>query len=300
MREEKGLVFDIKRFAVHDGKGIRTTVFLKGCPLRCAWCHNPEGMEAKRQAWWVEKNCIGCGSCIRACTQAALCAGTEGIVRERARCTGDGGCIQACPTRAMRWDSEWMTVEEVMETVRRDRIVYEKSGGGVTLSGGEPTGPQAEFALSVLAACKREGIRTAIESSFYTELAVLERFEEVVDDFIADIKLFDEERHRRATGVGNRRILDNIWELGGRHRLLIRTPMIPGYTSDLENIRAIGSFVKLLPHARMELLNFNPLFSQKYEYQGEKPACPQAEKLSEREMELRRELLRGMGIQVIG
>ena len=296
---EKGLVFDIKRFAVHDGHGIRSTVFLKGCPLRCAWCHNPEGLVKKRKLWWVQKSCIGCGSCVKVCRQAALSAGPEGIRRDEEQCVGCGDCAEACPTQAMRWDSSWMTVEDIMKVLRRDRIAYAKSGGGVTVSGGEPAGEQAGFALALLAECKKEGFRTSIESSFYTKPEVLEQFEEVVDDFIVDIKIFESERHKKATGVDNRLILDNIWDLASRHPLLIRTPMIPGYTSDLENIRAIGEFVKKLPNVRMELLNFNPLYSQKYHYEGKEPVCPPAEKLSNEEMEERRKLLEELGITVL-
>ena len=296
---EKGLVFDIKRVAVHDGKGIRSTVFLKGCPLHCAWCHNPEGMVKKRRVWWVENHCIGCGACVNSCPQKAITADKKGIHVNPALCKGCSTCIDGCPTGAMRWDSKEMTVDEVMEVIRRDCIAYKKSGGGVTISGGEPTSEQAEFALAILRECKKEGFRTAIESSLYTRPEILEQFEDVVDDFIADIKIFDEERHKEATGVSNKRILENIRDLTSRHKLLLRTPMIPGYTSDLENIRAIGEFVRKLPNVEMELLNFNPLFTQKYHYQDEEPVCPQAERLTGQEMEIRRGILEEMGIKVI-
>lgn len=296
---ESGLVFDIKRFAVHDGAGIRTTVFLKGCPLRCAWCHNPEGMVNRQRIWQVRNRCIGCGVCVKACTQKALRAEGGRIHFDAARCISDGGCARVCTTGALRWDSKRMTVEEVMEVLRRDRIAYEKSGGGVTLSGGEPMGEQAEFALAILAQCKREGFRTTVESCMFTSIEILRRFEEVTDQFITDIKILDSERHRAATGVENRRILENIKELSKRHSLLLRTPMIPGYTEDLENVRAIGAFVRELPGAWMELLNFNPLFVQKYRYRGEVPECPQGERLTREEMELRRGILENMGIEVV-
>lgn len=296
---QKGLVFDIKRFAVHDGKGVRSTVFLKGCPLHCAWCHNPEGMINKRRIWQVQNRCIGCGACLQACTQQALYRESGKICFSPAHCISDGACARICTTGALKWDSTEMTVEDVMEVVRRDHIVYEKSGGGITLSGGEPTGEQAEFALAILKQCKEEGYHTTIESCMFTSRDVVRRFEEVVDDFIVDIKIFDGERHRKATGVDNARILENIKELSEKHFLLIRTPMIPGYTNDLENVRAIGDFVKKLPNVRMELLNFNPLFTQKYQYRGEHPECPMAERLSEEEMELRRNILREKGIVVI-
>lgn len=296
---QKGLVFDIKRFAVHDGKGVRSTVFLKGCPLHCAWCHNPEGMINKRRIWQVQNRCIGCGACLQACTQQALYRESGKICFSPAHCISDGACARICTTGALKWDSTEMTVEDVMEVVRRDHIIYEKSGGGITLSGGEPTGEQAEFALAILKQCKEEGYHTTIESCMFTSRDVVRRFEEVVDDFIVDIKIFDGERHRKATGVDNARILENIKELSEKHFLLIRTPMIPGYTNDLENVRAIGDFVKKLPNVRMELLNFNPLFIQKYQYRGEHPECPTAERLSEEEMELRRNILREKGIIVI-
>ena len=296
---ETGLIFDIKRFAVHDGKGIRSTVFLKGCPLRCAWCHNPEGMVNKRRIWQVQNRCIGCGTCIRACTQGALREKKGQIHLEASRCLSDGSCAKVCTTGALRWDSSQMTVEEVMEVLRRDGIVYKKSGGGITLSGGEPMGKQSEFALAILSQCKKEGFRTTVESCMFTSMETIRRFEKVTDDFIVDIKIFDNVRHKEATGVENHRILENIRELAARRELLIRTPMIPGYTDDLENIREIGIFVKKLPGARMELLNFNPLFIQKYRYRGEEPVCPPGSPLSREAMELRRSILEKMGITVL-
>ncbi len=296
---QKGLVFDIKRFAVHDGQGIRSTVFVKGCPLRCAWCHNPEGLINKRRIWQVQNRCIGCGVCLEACTQGALRLEEEHIVFDSSRCISDGGCEKVCTTRALQWDSREMTVEDVMEVVRRDCIAYKNSGGGVTVSGGEPMGEQADFAAAVLRRCKEEGFRTTVESSLFTKRETLKQFEEVVDDFIVDIKIFDSDRHKAATGVENQIILDNIRYLAENHELLIRTPMIPGYTDDDENIKAIGEFVRTLPQAKMELLNFNPLFVQKYQYRGETPECPPGERFSEKEMERRREILRDLGITVV-
>lgn len=296
---EAGLVFDIKRFAVHDGKGIRTTVFLKGCPLHCAWCHNPEGMRNQTRVWWVKNHCVGCGTCIDSCSHQAIKADEKGIHVNTELCVRCGCCIDACPTGSMRWDGKEMSTDKVMEVIRRDRIAYEKSGGGVTISGGEPTGEQADYALAILKECKNEGFRTAIESCLYTRPEILKRFEEVVDDFIVDIKIFDENRHKDATGVSNEQILKNIRYLSNRHKLLIRTPMIPGYTSDLENIKAIGKFVRELPDVKMELLNFNPLFTQKYHYQDEEPVCPKAERLTKKEMDLRNRILEEMGIDVI-
>lgn len=300
---DRGLVFDIKRFAVHDGKGIRSTVFLKGCPLRCAWCHNPEGLVNKRRIWRVNNRCIGCGACVEVCSQKALTRSKDTIVFDPSLCISDGTCAKVCTTGALRWDSELMTVDEVMDVIRRDSVAYEKSGGGVTVSGGEPMSEQAEFALAILKACKDEGLKTAVESSLFTPNDTMRRFEEVVDDFICDIKVIDPARHKEATGVDNSLILDNIKDLSTRRSILLRTPMIPGYTSDEENIKSIGEFVGALPnmktHIKMELLNFNPLFTQKYHYREEEPVCPPGERFSEEEMERRRNILKGYGIEVI-
>lgn len=267
-----GLVFNIKRFAVHDGPGIRTTVFLKGCPLKCAWCHNPEGKDTKRRVWYVEQNCMGCGTCIHAAEQnvprlenGRLC------FDETARDDIDPRCIAACPTKALRYDSEEMTAAEVMEKVLSDRIAYEKSGGGLTISGGEPTFAQKDFALELLEAAKKAGIHTAIESCMMMSRSVLDEFLSKTDLLICDIKIFDPRRHMEATGADNAAILDNIrYAAKTGKKMLIRTPLIPGYTDDDENIDKIGGFVSAIGgDVTMELLNFNPLYYQKYDYEGE-------------------------------
>lgn len=267
---QKGLVFDIKRFAVHDGAGIRTTVFLKSCPLRCKWCHNPEGLELERAMWHVRAKCIGCGECLRACPAGVLALEAGEIRFHAERCAGCGACTSACPTGAQRWDSEWLSVDEVMYRILRDQIPYSMSGGGVTVSGGEPTYQQREFALALLHACKEAGLNTAIESCMLADAEVVDRFMEVVDQFIVDIKIFDGERHAKATGADNHCILENIRRIAEKKPVLIRTPMIPGYTDDLENITAIADFVASLkaPNVCAELINFNPLYAQKYAHRG--------------------------------
>ena len=293
----QGLVFDIKRFAVHDGEGIRTTVFLKGCPLRCKWCHNPEGLRNRRRMLHIPSRCMGCGDCVAACQYNAL-AWADGIVFHAANCAGCGRCAALCPTAAMGWDSEWMTVPEVLRVVRRDRAAYDLSGGGVTLSGGEPTFAQYPFALEILTGLRQRGIATAVESCMHAPWEIVERFLPLVDDFIVDVKIVNPDRHLAATGAANTGILENIRRLSKTKKLLIRTPMIPGYTDDLENVAEVAAFVARLPAARLELLSFNPLYIQKYAYEG-LVAPVLGTPLTRREMDQRREIVRQAGVACV-
>lgn len=295
-----GLIFDIKRFSVHDGPGIRTTVFLKGCPLRCYWCHNPEGLDFVRHVWFVESQCIGCGGCVQACTSKRLHVANckldlAGIDRD----TIEDACIKACPTGALRYDSQEMSVDEIMERVLRDKPAYDVSGGGMTLSGGEPTYQQHEFALDLLRSAKQYGLNTAIESCMMTSWNVVDMFLPYVDTFITDIKIFDMQRHRQATSADNAMILSNIKKLASVRPLLIRTPLIPGYTDDPDNISAIGDFVSQLPDVTMELLNFNPLYYQKLMYSGKQQNPDKKEKLPPDRIVTLKAILTDKGIHCI-
>jgi pyruvate formate lyase activating enzyme len=304
----QGLIFDIKRFAVHDGPGIRTTVFLKGCPLSCPWCQNPEGIKPVVNLWYFENKCIRCHHCIPSCPQGALSANPNGgegssphIRIDRARCTLNGSCVQACPTEALAFDSRWMSVERVMEEVRKDRLFYvvsreegrggeaggdsgqgsagnsagSSAAGGVTLSGGDPI-HQHRFAIALLQACRDEGIDTAVETCLFASRRVLEAFIPVTSRFLVDIKLWDDEEHAWQVGRSNQPILRNfdlLVEAGfdgdaGRE-LTVRIPLIPGVTDSSENIRAIARFVRSRSaRIPIELINFNPLAADKYRILG--------------------------------
>jgi pyruvate formate lyase activating enzyme len=271
-----GIIFDIRRFSVHDGQGIRTTVFLKGCPLRCRWCQNPEGLEFKARPIWFEQKCIHC----RACTHAADPAQPELLSwdhQNRLRIhTGYSGDLRLhdpfrlpmylCPTRALTWDSHSLSVRELVTELEKDRVFF-NHGGGVTLSGGEPLA-QPEFALALLAACREAGFHTAIETSLFAPAEVVESAAALADTIIADCKIFDRERHREVTGQPNDLILENLRRLFSgppASKVLVRTPLIPGFTATEENIGAIGAFISgLYRDAAYELLNYNPLAAGKY------------------------------------
>lgn len=258
-----GTIFDCKRFAVHDGPGLRTTLFLKGCPLRCPWCQNPEGLSAAIRLWHRPTDCLMCAACARACPQGALSL-TDRVHVNQGLCKQCGHCVSACPVGAMSLDGREVTAEEAAEMLLRDLPFFE-NGGGVTLSGGEVF-TQWRFALEVLTRVKARGVDTAIETCLFVPQEILQQFIPRVDHFIMDIKYFDGATHRRVVGVDNAQILENHRYLISRGSdVLVRTPLIPGYTATEDNVRAIARYlVSVEPEARYELLNFNPLCRSKY------------------------------------
>ena len=259
-----GQIFDIKRFAVHDGPGIRTTVFFKGCPLRCIWCHNPEGMCLGRDLMVKRERCILCETCVSACKDNALSVQNNQIVIDRRQCTFCNACVDACPTRAIVRIDRDVTDDELVEELTCD-LIFTGDEGGVTLSGGDPLF-QADFALSVLKKLKERHVNTCVESCLMTPSHVIESLMEVTDHFLVDIKLIDSDAHRRFTGAGNEQILQNIALLStGNADMSIRVPLIPGITATDENLTGIARFVKSLNRdLPIELLNFNSLALSKY------------------------------------
>lgn len=258
-----GFVFEVKRFAVHDGPGLRTTLFLKGCPLRCPWCQNPEGLHLEPRLWYKEADCLRCGNCVAACQERAL-ALDERVHIDQAACVLCKRCLDACSTGALLLDGRAVSADEAEETLLQDAVFYAE-GGGITLSGGEVMA-QWPFALELLRRMRARGVDTAIETCLLVKQDVLSRFLELVDHFIVDIKYFDGAEHRRVLGESNELILANYRYLVEKGAdVLVRTPLIPGYTATEANIRAIARFVRLTDaNARYELLNFNPLCRSKY------------------------------------
>jgi pyruvate formate lyase activating enzyme len=258
------MVFDIRRFSVHDGPGIRTTVFLKGCPLRCSWCHNPEGLSAAPEVIWRAERCIRCGACITACPESAL--GWEGDTPalDAARCSRCGDCAEACYADAREVLGRTMTAAAVLAVAERDRVFYEESGGGVTFSGGEPLA-QPEFLGELLAGCRARGLHTVLDTCGEAPWDAVDRVRRHVDLFLYDLKLVDDARHRRATGASNARILENLAALAGHgHAVVLRLPLVPGVTDDDHNVGAVGALATELGIRRVVVLPFHRMGTAKY------------------------------------
>lgn len=265
----RGRVFDVQRFSVHDGPGIRTTVFLQGCPLRCAWCHNPEGVDARGHLSFRAERCVACGFCLDACTRNAHTMSNGDHDLDRQRCVVCGACASECWARALEIVGRDIDVEGVMSEVRRDAPFYLASDGGVTLSGGEPLA-QPEFAAALLRTARTEGIRTCVETCGYAEFTVLERILPDVDLFLFDIKDTDDHRHRRYTGVSNRRILANLRDLHDRGApIRLRLPLVPGFNDREDHLSGILDLCRALPRLLgVEILPYHPLGNDKYEPLG--------------------------------
>ena len=271
-----GVVFNIQRFSIHDGPGIRTTVFFKGCPLRCFWCHNPEGIRPEPELQLFLDRCISCGECFKACPEGAH--ELQGGVRvfHRDRCVACGRCVDTCYAAALEMTGRRMNVDAVVEEVLRDRAFYGTSGGGVTLSGGEPM-LQRDFSLAILERCKAEGLHTAVETAADCRWDHLAGLLPVADLIMVDVKHIDPDIHRAVTGVPNERILANARRLARTGKpIIFRVPVVPTVNDTPDQIAAIAEFVRNLVDARpdsgrrvadiisLELLPFHRLASDKY------------------------------------
>ena len=273
MSVSTGRILHLQRLSTEDGPGIRTTVFFKGCPLRCAWCHNPESLSPRPQIQWFATRCLGCDTCLEACPDALLQRTQAGLAIDRERCNGCGKCAEACPAGAIELLGRTVTVEELLGELRKDRAYYDASGGGVTLSGGEPT-LQAEFVEALLHGLKAEGISTALDTCGVCTPDTLERLLPFTDLVLYDLKVFDSDLHRHYTGSSNQRILDNLRHLRDLQsrmprpfRLWIRTPLIPGATATPENLVCLGYYLSRQLDGsveRWELCAFNNLCREQY------------------------------------
>jgi len=298
-----GRIFDLQRFSIHDGPGIRTSVFFKGCPLRCLWCHNPEGIDPKPQLTFVPDKCIGCGECVKTCPETALARNQTGrAVLDRARCTACGACAPACDAQALEMVGRDVSVEEVMAVALRDRDYYAASDGGLTLSGGEPLA-QPEFAEALLSAAKAEQLHSVVETSGFAEWKHLERLLPLVDLWLYDYKETDPRLHASFIGESNQRILENVRALArAGARLLLRCPMVPEYNARREHLDGIAALAGQLRNlAGVELLPYHRLGQSKLRRFGFTTRMPASVRPPDKAMiDSWNTHLRGRGVRLVG
>jgi len=264
------LIFDIKRYAINDGPGIRVTIFLKGCPLSCKWCHNPESISREVQKMYTESKCIGSLECIQICEQEALFLSPNGIVTDVDACNLCGKCAEVCPTKAIEMSGEEMSVEKVMNIIKRETLFMDQSKGGVTFSGGEPL-MHHEFLIELLDACEEEGIHRCVDTSGFANTKIFKEVAQRTDHFLYDLKMMDSDKHKELTGVPNEKILENLKFLAETGVAMnIRIPLIKGINDDKENILRSAEFIAALSGAKkkVNILPYHNIASKKYEKLG--------------------------------
>lgn len=289
----EGCIFNIMKYSIHDGPGIRTTVFMKGCPLKCWWCHNPESQQLKPQLVRFADRCIGCGKCAEACETGAIIIDDKKMRVDMTKCTSCGKCAEVCYAGAMEMAGKTMTAAEVVKEVDKDSIFYEESGGGVTFSGGEPF-IQPEFLKEMLIGCKKKGIHTTVDTCGLVKRDTLVELSEYIDLFLYDLKTMDNFKHKKYIGASNEIILENLKELTklGK-RIFIRIPIIPGINDDDENIDAIGNFISTLNCIeQINILPYHNIAMEKYKRLGEEYSlagikAPSDERMAEIEGKLK-------------
>ena len=272
-RATNAIIFGVKRFAVHDGDGIRTTVFLKGCSLKCVWCHNPEGIGFKPQLAYYENKCIHCGECVAACPEGAQRISKGTLIFDREKCTGCGACVPNCRGEALTYYGKKVTIEELLPTLLEDKDFYDTSGGGVTISGGECL-CQADFCAELLKALKEQGIHTAVDTCGMVSRVAFDKVIPYTDIFLYDIKAIDEEVHIKCTGYSNKLILDNIKYLDSLGKMIeVRIPYVPEYNDN--QLEKISEFLKTLSNVKaVKVLPYHNFAGSKYKALGMENSLP--------------------------
>lgn len=263
-------IFDIKRYAINDGPGIRIVIFMKGCNLNCAWCHNPESISTETERMYAPSKCIRCGTCVIACPEKAITLTSEGIITDAERCNISGCCAEVCPTKAIELSGKSMSVAEIMNEIEKERVFFDQSGGGVTFSGGEPL-LQSKFLIELLDECGKRGIHRAVDTAGLANTEIIQAVAKRTDLFLYDLKLMDSERHRKWVGVPNEKILENLKLLAETgEKIIIRIPLIGGVNDDAENMHATAKFVASLSGEKKEvnLLPYHKIAQTKYQKLG--------------------------------
>lgn len=283
--EMEGVLFNIQRYSLHDGPGIRTIPFFKGCPLSCKWCSNPESQHPKPELIFKKSDCIRCGKCIEACEQQALSVSNAFFI-DRERCIQCGECTQVCPTQALEMKGKRMTVADVMRELQKEENLYRRSGGGITLSGGEPLA-QPAFARELLKACKEKGWHTAIETTGFTTPEVIADVFPYVDLALTDIKAINPAIHLANTGIENSQILENLLRISFLTKTIVRIPVIPGVNDNPEEIHNIAEFARLMSNVdTLHLLPYHSFGENKYGLLGRIYPMGEADSIAESKMEL--------------
>lgn len=264
------LIFDIKRYAINDGPGIRIVIFLKGCNLNCAWCHNPESISTETERMYAPAKCIRCGTCVEACPEKAITLTSDGIITNADLCNMTGRCAEVCPTKAIEMSGYSMSIDHIMNEIEKERVFFDQSGGGVTFSGGEPM-LHHEFLIQLLDECGRRKIHRAIDTAGLVNTEILLEVAKRTDLFLYDLKMMDSEKHRKWVGVPNEKILENLKMLAATGaNITIRIPLIGGINDDAENMEATAKLIVELSGEKKEvnLLPYHKIAPTKYQKLG--------------------------------
>jgi pyruvate formate lyase activating enzyme len=301
LEDTQGKIFNIQHYSIHDGPGIRTTIFFMGCPLRCLWCQNPESQGFQPVIFFDVEKCTGCGQCVEACPESAIQVIEDKSKTDRKHCKGHGNCVEICPSDARSLMGRNATAGEVFEAVNADTIFYQNSGGGVTLSGGDPVA-QPDFAISILKLCRDAGIHTAIETCGHAKWEILNRILKHVDLVLYDFKHMNPNAHQDYTGTSNDLILDNAKRIRQELDLpmLARLPIIPGYNDSSKNLNATARFIanELGNEVKVHLLPYHRLGESKYERMEKPGGCVRIEPPGDDRMEEIQKMFESFGLTV--